>query len=231
MRRQTRLLGWQQSWILVALILGAGIETEAFADVTEVRDFVVQVDDKQVGSNQLTIVNRDDGSTVVQNKAEVQVKILITYKYSYQATEQYQGYQLLRLDGKCNDNFKTFDVHAFLTQKRDALHVQANNATKSMPANTWTSSYWKLPEAKYHNKAIPVMDVDRGELFNAQLQYVGTEQRNIVGKAQKCYHFRVTGGDYPVDLWFDVQHRLLRQEFVERGHRTIIECVQIRRSR
>ena len=33
----------------------------------------------------------------------------------------------------------------------------------------------------------------------------------------------------PVDVWFDQYHRLVRQEFTETGHRTIVQLVAVRR--
>jgi hypothetical protein len=217
--------------LYLALVCGAGIANEARAETTEVRDFQVQVDGKPVGSNRLTIVDRDDGTTVVTNQADVTVKILITYTYSYLATEIYQGYQLLRLDGQCNDNFKKFTVQAALEDSRQTIRVRVNNNNeKAVPAAIWSSSYWKLPEAKYHNQNVTMLNADRGDVIQGQLQYVGTEQRPIAGQDLKVYHFRAAGGSYPIDLWYDSHHRLVRQEFVERGHRTVIELGKIQRS-
>jgi hypothetical protein len=230
MKRTEKPGHWPGMAIFIALVCGAGIGNEARAENTEVRDFQVQVDGKPVGQNRLTIVDRDDGLTVVTNKADVTVKILITYTYSYLATETYQGYQLLQLTGECNDNFTKYTVQAALENTRQSIRVRVNNTEKSVPAAVWSTSYWKLPESKYHNQNLAMLDADRGEVINGQLQYIGTEDRAVAGQQQKCYHFRTAGGSYPIDLWYDVHHRLVRQEFVERGHRTVIELAQVQRS-
>ena len=61
------------------------------------------------------------------------------------------------------------------------------------------------------------------------LQYVGEEKLNIANNFWKAYHFRLTGGPTPVDLWFDESHRLLRHEFVEEGARVVVHMVGVRR--
>ncbi len=223
--------GWVQVGVVaLACFIGAGTATEVRGESTEIRDFVVQLDGKQIGTNQLVITRRDDGLTVVSNRANVKVKFFITYTYTYQGTEVYKGYQLTRMEGHCNDNGTQFRLDAELDDTGNTFRVQVNNSVKAVPANIWSTSYWKLPEAKYHNQPVVMLDADRGEVINGKLHYVGTEDRPISGQVQKCYHFRATGGKKPIDLWFDVQHRLVRQEFVERGHRTVIELTQIQRT-
>src|SRR5581483_10819714 len=91
--------------------------------------------------------------------------------------------------------------------------------------DVWTTSYWKLADARFHNKTVPILDADSGKESTAQLQYVGTEQINIGSQPENCYHFRVVGSGNPIDLWYDRYHRLVRQDFVEQGHRTIIQLV------
>lgn len=199
------------------------------ADFTEVREYTVQVDGKPVGNTQLTITDRNDGTTVVQNRANVQVKFIITYSYSYQGTEVWNKAQLLQLRGQCDDNRKRFNVQANYDPNNKQIQVSGSNGEYATPDDTWSTSYWRLPDAKLFNQGVRIIDADRGKLIQGQLQYVGTEQRQIAGKDMKTYHFRVTGKDQPIDLWYDVHHRLVRQEFVELRHRTVIEMTNIQR--
>ncbi len=211
--------------LAAALLLG--LAGAAVADDTEVRDYAVQVDGKSVGSNQLVITDRADGSTVVSNRSNVQVRMLITYTFSYEGTEVWQKNRLLRLDARCNDNRKQYAVNAALDN--NALRLRVNDTERVVPVESWSTSYWKLPESKYFNQAIPVVDAGKGEFINGKLDYLGTEQRAVNGQPQNLYHFRVTGGRSPVDLWYDAQHRLVRREFMALGHRTVMELVGIRR--
>jgi hypothetical protein len=75
---------------------------------------------------------------------------------------------------------------------------------------------------------VTVLDPENGEEMARRLDYVATESLLVNGEQQKCYHFRVNGGVNPVDLWFDARHRLVRQDFVEQGYRTVVQLVSVR---
>jgi hypothetical protein len=210
--------------------LWLGVVDHVAADVTEIREFAVQVDGRPVGTNQLVITNRDDGTTLVSNRSNVQVKMLLTYTFSYQGTEVWQNYRLLQLDGHTDDNRRRFDVRAVLDNETKSLRLRVNNGEEHVvPADSWSTSYWKLPEARFFNQNIPVVDAGKGDFIQGRLQYVGTEQRPVSGQLQKLYHFRIEGGKSPVDLWYDMQHHLVRREFLALGHRTVIELTSIQR--
>lgn len=221
--------GWGSSGTLLALGWLLLAPHSIRAEYTETRDFAVQVDGKLVGQTQLTITDRNDGTTVVQNVASVKVKIFITYTYTYQGVEVWKGYTLQQLQGQCEDNLKKFGVQAFLDPMLRGYRIRSGQDEQVVQSEVWTTSYWKLPDPKHFNQPLTLIDADRGKLINGQLQYVGTEQRAIAGRQLQCYHFRVTGGKSPVDLWFDVHHRLVRQEFEEMRHQTVIELTNIRR--
>jgi hypothetical protein len=227
-RRQWR--GWLAAVLALAATAPHGLAQQPAADVTEVRDFVVHVGGKQVGHNQLVITQRADGVISVANKAHVQVKVLgFTYTYSFQGSEVWHNHQLVKLDGQCDDNSKKHSVQADFDAKGNVIRVQAGGREQAIKPEVWTTSYWRLPEARFHNKAVVLLDADRGEVIGGQLQYVGTDELVIAGQKQKCYHFKVVGPNPPVDAWYDAYHRLVRQEFTDRGHRTVIELVGVKR--
>ena len=95
--------------------------------------------------------------------------------------------------------------------------------------DTLTSSYWKLADKRFHNNAVPILEVDSGKEFNSELKYIGTVKQKVGNDLQECYHFRVSSAPGPVDLWFDRYHRLVRQEFTESGHKTVVQLINIRR--
>lgn len=214
--------------LLAALALLAA--DTARADHTEVRDFAVYVDGKHVGHNRLSVTTRDDGTTHVSNVASVKVKMfLVTFTFSYQGTEIWREPQLVQAEGRCQENRKTYDLTATLEPGGQALRVRVNGREQRAPADVWTACYWKLPPVRERVQAVTVLKTNTGELVPGQLHYVGTEQRTVAGRPQTCYRFRVTGGKSPTDLWFDIHHRLVRQEFTEMGHHTVVELVSVRR--
>jgi hypothetical protein len=216
--------GWGILAATVVLLGGAGA---ARADHVEKRDFAVAVDGKPAGESHLTITRRDDGSEVVAADANVRVRLIISHVYTYEGTEVWKNGRLQSLTSNCNDNGKRFQVTA--AAQDDGLRVLVNGKERTTKADVWTTSYWKLADKRFHNQPVTVLDVDRGEDLARQLQYVATENLTVAGQEQKCYHFRVQGGSSPVDLWYDVQHRLVREEFMETRYHVVIELTNVRR--
>jgi hypothetical protein len=217
---------WRWGLVLAGgLLLGAA---PARAEDTEQRDFSIQVDSKPAGDSHLTITRRDDGSEVVGATVNVQVRFILTHTYTYQGTEVWKGGRLQSLQSTCNDNGKRFQVAA--AAEGDGLRVTVLGRERVLPrGDVWTTSYWKLADKRFFNQPLSVLDVDRGEELARRLNYVATEDMNAAGKTLKCYHFRVQGGAAPVELWFDAQHRLVREEFVETGKRIVIQLTGVRR--
>jgi hypothetical protein len=54
---------------------------------------------------------------------------------------------------------------------------------------------------------------------------VGPEKIDVAGQRQSCVRYRIMTTP-PHDLWFDAQERLVRQEWVTDGHRTVMEMVR-----
>jgi hypothetical protein len=209
----------------------AGASRAVAAD-TEVREFSVHVDGKESGKYRMTINRRDYGTVSMSAEANVRVTRLgITmYRYTYKGTEVWQDAKdgrLLALTSTSDDNGKTFEVNA--TPDPSGLRVRVNGQPRLVRADVWTMTYWKLPDDRFHNQAVPLLDADTGKDFGGRLTYLGTEKLMAAGQAQACYHFRVQGGPYPVDLWYDAQRRLVRQDFTEDGHRTTIQLIRVSR--
>src|SRR5260370_15361778 len=131
------------------------------------------------------------------------------------------------MNANANDNGKRVELKA--SAMGPSLPLQINSQPEHPArAEVWNNSFWKLADAKYHNKEVTVLEEDTGKEFTGRLLYLGTESLAIANQKQDCYHFRLTGGAYPVDLWFDRYHLLVKQDFVESGHRTIMQITNIR---
>lgn len=196
---------------------------------TEIRDFHVHVDDKLVGANQLIITERKNGTTMVSNKATVRVQLFLTFTFSYQGSEIWKDYQLVRLDGQCDNNGQKCIIQAILDNMAKSVKVVKDKKEKYIAPEVWTSSFWKLPDPKFFNERVTILDADKGTVNIRNLKYVATERKSLLGKEQTCYHFRVDDVANPIDLWFDIHHRLVRQEFVRLRHKTVIELVGLKR--
>ncbi len=202
----------------------------AWADDTETREFSVFVDGKEAGSSRMTLVQQDDGTTNMTATVDVKFRHLVVIDYVIKAElqETWKEGRLVGMKSTSIENGKKSEVSVALNNNKE-LRMRANGKESMLKSDVWTNSYWKLADARFHNKQVPIVEVDTGKEFNTDLKYVGMEKIPVGGKLQDCYRFLVAAAPGPVDLWFDKYHRLVRQEFTESGHKTIVQLVNVRR--
>lgn len=209
-------------WLGILMTLSS---TSVRADEIENRHFQVFVDNKYAGDYVMNINHRADGSDEVVENAEVRVKVLgVTgYHYKYEGKEIWKEGRLYSLGSRCNDDGKQFTVT--VRPGAQALQLNVNGQGQFIPNDVWTTSCWRLPGVRFRNQAITMLDVDSGRLINARLDYVRNDRVNVAGRPVECSHYRVKGG-IQLELWFDAQERLVRQESVESGHVTVLQRVR-----
>jgi hypothetical protein len=217
--------------LLVALfaLAGAGLlPGVAAAANTESRDFAVRVNDKPAGEYHMTITRQEDGSVSMTGQADIHFTVYLIKKYSYvyRGTEVWKGGRLLRLDSSCDDDGKKFSVSA--ASDGTTLRVRVNGQDHISRGEVWVTSYWCLPTMDQRNHAVPLLDADTGRDITAALHFVGGAKVNVEGRPADVSHWRLTGG-VQVELYYDSQERLVREEFVEDGYRTVLELVRIRK--
>lgn len=216
-------------WQLLATMALLTLGSSALGAETESRDFRLSVDNKKAGHYHIAITQQDDGSVVVMTQAKVRLSYIIkTYEYTYQGTETWSGGRLLRFDSTTNDDGKLYQVSS--VAKENSLDVLVNGKTRSAPANVWASTYWQQPATQTRNVPIVVLDADTGDIIPSKLHYIGLEQLVLAGQAQNCSHYRVSDGMH-ADLWYDASGRLVREEAVNDGHRTILELQRITKTK
>ena len=217
--------GAHRWWFVVAsaaLCLGV----RAGAAEVETRDFTVYVDSKKAGDVHMTINRQDDGAISVSCDTDVRVGSIITlYRYSYRGMEQWKDGVLQRFESKANDNGKKFTVTASTAE--DGLHVRVNDVEHIAPAEVWLTTYWTQPDARLANQTIPILDADTGRDLQAKVEFLGPEKYGAEG--QTVQHVRLTGKGVATDLWFDAAKQLVRQEWTEDGHRTVVDLNRVRR--
>jgi hypothetical protein len=212
----------------VVLAVVALVAPAVHAVQTEFRDYRVKVDGKDAGHTRIVIARHDDGSMVMTAQVNVRInQIIFTYQFNNQTTEIWKNGRMVQLRANTTENGKKTDATG--AADGDLFRFRINGKERTAPGHVWSSSFWKLLDAKYHNKAVPILEADSGKEYVGNLQYVGTESLQVANQQMKCYHFRITGGPSTIDLWFDPYYFLVRQEFVESGHRTQVDLVNIQR--
>jgi hypothetical protein len=210
---------------LAGLAVVALAGTAPAAD-TEVRQYATYVDREPAGSYTMTISRRDDGSTTMQGRANILVKFLAglrVYRYDYAGTEVWKDGRLQQLESQTSDDGKQYRVSA--SKDGDHLSVSVNGQARSVPGDVWVTTYWRFPDRAVTPLAL--LDADTGRELHGSLQQVGPGKVQVAGKVVACTHYRLKH-ELTVDLWYDGQGRLLRQEWVEEGKRVVLELQSIR---
>lgn len=224
---------WMFRTLLIAGVLAFDFDSTAGLQAadkpTEQRDFTILVDGSQAGGYSMAITDHDDGSQSMSALANVRVSYLAglkTYRYSYQGTETWKAGRLVRFNSTSNDDGKEFNVSA--VPDAAGLRIRVNGRERITRPDTWLSTYWRLPDPKFRNQGVPLVDADTGKELAAQLHHVASRQLSVAGKVQNCTHYQVTG-DVQAELWFDAQERLIQLKSVSDGHRYELVLTGIRR--
>jgi hypothetical protein len=220
--------GCPRAWLCAAaLALSALTAPAARAADAETRDFAVFVSGKPVGEVHLTIKRQDDGTTTVSCDTDIYVDLLLgKYKFVFRGQEEWKNRRLVKFGSSTDDNGKQFIV----TGRAEAagVRVKANNVEKVVKPEVWLTTYWSLPDPKLRDKPLTILDADNAKVMTATLKYVATEKVKIAGKEATLNRYRLSGG-VKMDLWYDGSDRLVRQEWVEQGHKTIVELTRVRK--
>jgi hypothetical protein len=210
--------------VCAAMALLGGAAGARAAD-SETRDYVVRVDNKPAGNAVIAVQRQDDGTTVVTCDTKVTVKVLFkTYVYTCQSRETWKDGRLQQLSSVCNDDGKQFQVSG--VSQADGVHVRVNGREHVSSPDVWVSSYWTLPNPKLRDQVIPALEADNGRDMQGRLQYVGAAQLAVAGQVQNVHHYRFNG-PIRVDLYYDAGERLVRREWNEEGHPTVLELVRV----
>lgn len=198
------------------------------ADDTETRTYSVFIDGKDSGISRMTIVQKDDGTAYVSASVDVKFRhLILDYAIKVETQEWWKNGRLVGMKTTGSDNGKKIDVA--LVADNNALRLRVNGKESQVRPDVWTTSYWKLADARFHNKQVPILEADTGKEYTSELKFVGNEKLMVGAQLQDCYHFRVAAAPGPVELWFDRYHRLVRVEFTESGHKTIVQLVNVKR--
>ncbi len=236
---------------IAAALPGLSAVTATAADPREIaletREFKVSVDGKGRGRCTIEISRREDGSDRMHIDAALRFNYFVyDYRYSSVGTEVWKDGRLIRLENSADYNGTKYVVRA--NADRTGLRVTVNDKTSQIDPDVWVTSYWRLPDRLARAGAadaagvvptggrrsarekgtvtIALLDSDKGLRLTGDIKRIGEENITVAGRKESCTHFKITG-DVQVDVWYDADQRLVRQETVESGHKTVMELTRI----
>lgn len=233
-----------------AAILGARCAAAVAAEPRvvdlETREFKVSVDGTPRGTCTMQIRRRDDGTETLSIKSGLAFNYVVyNYRYSSTGNEVWKDGRLVALENDADFNGKAYRVKAGPADK--GLDLTVNGKRSNVSADVWVTSYWQLPEqierrlnaeqtgivqtagtrtkAAQRALAVSLLDSDKGRPLRGRVERLGEETLTVAGKRSACTHYRI-GGDVEVELWYDSERRLVRQESVDSGHKSVLELTR-----
>ena len=212
----------------MAALVALAVAGSARAADVETRDFTVLISNKPSGEVHMTIHRQDDGSVVMRCDTDIKVTFgLISYKYVYRGLEVWKDRRLVRLDSNTDDNGKRFIVSAVPDGAN--LKLKVNNVEQQVRGDVWVTSYWTppRPEAPRRTAHRPRRRQRQADRRPGSASSPPKSCR-IAGQDVTLNHYRLTGKTN-IELWYDGSERLVRQEWTEQGHKTVLELLRVRR--
>ncbi len=222
--------GCRRSGIIFSAIVVISLGySAARADDREQRDFSIFVNGKEAGVSRMLLVQRDDGTSYMSGSVDVKFRgVIVDFSLKVETQEWWKQGRLIALKTTSQENNKRTEVVGSL-DNNGQLRVRVNNRDNVVNPEVWTDSYWKLADSRFHNKKLPILEVETGKDFVGELRYNGPKRLKVGNDFLDCYHFTVSTNTGPVEVWYDRYHRLVRRESTESGHKIIVQLNGIRR--
>jgi hypothetical protein len=213
----------------------------------ETREFKVSVDGKQRGKCTMQIRRREDGSDKMTIDSGLSYNFVVyEYRYHSAGTEVWKNDRLVELENTADFNGTKYVLKA--NSGANGIRATVNGKKSQLDSDIWVTSYWRLPERLAQNdpasgkgiipasgtrsagkkpaQTVSLLDSDKGQHLRGQMTFVGEETITVAGKRKSCAHYRISGG-VTVELWYDSTRRLVRQEGVDDGHKSLMEVTRI----
>lgn len=193
----------------------------------EVREFEILVDDKPVGTHVMRIRDQGDRFAVTLT-SDVEVKVLFyRYRYHFHAKEQWDNNRLTSFHAVTNDNGKKVRVQWKRDSDNSVLLFQDRLAEIKPPHQT--TSYSRLPPGAEETRQLRLLKLDDGEEIATTWKPAEESEWRVKDRAIRCRKW-VVEGDVEAELWFDAAGWLVRQQTVERGHRSELRLTSLERA-
>ena len=203
---------------LLVLMIGTG----ARADDDHVWDFEVRLDGKPIGSHRFSLSAAAGGERVLRSQAELQVKFLglVAYRYQHDDTEHWRGECLTAMSSSTLDDGKPTRVKA--TGDAEGLRIEAEGKpAQTLPGCAMSFAYWN--PALRTRLPTQLVNAQNGRIENVQLTRLPDgEFESVCGMpAQAAQHWRISGAQTPIDLWYAADGDWLGLDSTVRGGRQL----------
>jgi hypothetical protein len=199
-----KLLSTWRFLVFAAPLVFAGTAQAGIDDTT--LNFAVTRNGDRIGTTTVRL-QRDGRHIVAEIATQVQVKIamITVYRFEQRETERWTDGKLVGLHAVTDDNGTLHKVSA--ARNGDKLSVNADGKVSEVdpalvPASLWNAQLVKKTMAlnPQDGSIVPVSVIDHGK-----------EQLVLQGRPTTAHHYSIKT-NFPQDVWYDEEHRLLKVE-------------------
>jgi hypothetical protein len=160
-------------------------------------DFRVLLDGRPIGHHRFALEG-DGDSKVLRSSARFEVRwlFLSAYRYAHDATERWRGGCLESLSARTDDGGKRSEVRTAREGAR--LVVDGSRGRAAAEGCVMTFAYWNDGILRQPR----LLNAQTGEYLPVSVETLGVEEIAVRGTPVAATRYRITGPEYPVDLWY-----------------------------
>ena len=106
--------------------------------------------------------------------------------------------------------------------------MKVNGREKTVGGDVYLTSACCLPDAKRRDGDLPLMEADNGQEINGKIQQVSSGPMTVCGESVNVTRYRLTSLVVH-DVWYDGSDRMVRQEWTEDGHKSVLELASVKK--
>jgi hypothetical protein len=179
------------------------------------------LDDKKIGHHHFTRV-QNGPNHLIKSSAQFDVKLLFitAYSYTHENSELWQGRCLARMTAVTNDNGEELFVKG--SADDSGFVVKTPDDLLKLPECVMSFAYWD-PAILNANK---LLNAQTGEYIDVSVESYGRDLIDVNGELTPAQHYRLTGENLEIDLWYSTDNQWLALESTTEGGRRISYRIQ-----
>lgn len=196
-------------------LLGAGAVSAA--EPVQEWLFDVYLDGKPIGEHRFTVRTEGDRTTV-RSRARFDVKLLgfTAYRYRHEADEVWRGNCLESLRARTDDDGQALAVDAEAVEG-GGLKVNGPKGSASYPGCVMGFAYWN-PAIRQQQR---LLNVQTGEYLPVSFAPLPDQEVLARGTPVVGRHWKLTGPENPLELWYAADGDWLALESTVSGGRKL----------
>jgi hypothetical protein len=185
--------------IATAFVIAMLLPLGAVAQSTRNWNFRVFLDNDPIGTQRFTLTPQGD-ERELHSEARFDVKVLFitAYRYRHEATERWQGDCLRSISSRTDDDGKLLSVKS--QRESERLKIASTHGSETLEGCVMTFAYWN-PAILTQSR---LLNPQTGAYEKVAVSLVADEVIDVRGQPTQARHYRITGPERPIDLWYGV---------------------------